>query len=259
MALETSENPDNEAEVEVIEPQAVIEVPVAQDVAIVEEETNNSESIQQAEVQDRTSETVDSVEQAVSTAGSEESTDSAESAVAANPVDLQQPPAESVKNATLLSPDEKDVLAVQKALQLLAESQTAEAYSVLEQQIIENRYAHQTRETYAKLLFSEGNHLGALELTDAGLSLSPNHSGFKKVKARILISQGRLNEAINLLLTRAPSVNADLEYHELLATAQLASRDYEGALISYTGLVRQDRAGVTGGMDLPLPRILWVT
>ena len=163
-------------------------------------------------------------------------------ATAQNQVDLSQQPAEEVKNAAQLTPDERDVLAVQKALQLIADNNTTAAYATLEQEIINNRYALQTRETYAKLLINEGNLLGAYELNEAGLALSPNHPGFKKIKARLLIAQGELDQAVSLLLTRAPSIDADLEYHEILATAQLASRDYEGALISYTGLVRADQS-----------------
>lgn len=164
-----------------------------------------------------------------------------QAAIAQNAINLGEPPAEEVKNASVQSPEEQDVRAVQKALQLIAENRTIEAYAALEQEIIDNRYAHQSRETYAKLLLNEGNHLGAFELIEAGLDLSPNHRGFKKVKARLLIAQGNLSAAVDLLLSRAPPVDSDLEYHEILATAQLASRDYEGALISYSGLVRQDQ------------------
>lgn len=158
-----------------------------------------------------------------------------------NTTDLSQAPAEEVKNVAQRTPEERDVLAVQNALQLIADNDLAAAYIALEEEIVRNRYAHQTRETYAKLLINEGNLLGALDLTNGGLALSPNHSGFKKIKARLLIAQSELNQAVDLLLTRAPPVDQDLEYHEILATAQLASRDYEGALISYTGLVRQDQ------------------
>ncbi|MCG8415784.1 MAG: hypothetical protein MI746_16335 [Pseudomonadales bacterium] len=157
-------------------------------------------------------------------------------------VDLTQAPTENVKDAAELTPEEEDLIAVQEALRLIADNNTATAYAILEQQIVENRYAHQSRETYAKLLMNDGNLLGAFELTEAGLGLSPNHSGFKKIKARLLIADGQLGAAVELLLSRAPEVGVDLEYHDILATAQLASRDYEGALISYTELVQQDQS-----------------
>ncbi len=167
--------------------------------------------------------------------------DTPSSDLTAGTANLNQSPAEEVKNAAQRTPEERDVLAVQQALQLIAQNNITEAYVTLEQEILDNRYAHQARETYAKLLINEGNLRGALELTESGLELSPNHPGFKKIKARLLIAQGELINAVDLLLTRAPPVDEDLEYHEILATAQLASRDYEGALISYTGLVRLDQ------------------
>lgn len=148
----------------------------------------------------------------------------------------------TIKEAAVVSADEQDTLAVQEALRLIARNQDDAAYAVLEEQIIENRYAHQSRETYAKLLLSIGNLGQAYELVEAGLLLAPNHSGFKKVKARLLIATNDIPTAVSILLSRAPEVGIDLEYHEILASAQLATRDYEGASLSYTGLVRQDQS-----------------
>ncbi len=148
---------------------------------------------------------------------------------------------ESVKDQAELTSEEADTMAVQDALDLIAENQLTRAYTVLEQEILANRYAHRSRETYAKLLLSQGDRENADALIAAGLQLAPNHPGFKKVKARILINERRIDEAIGLLLSRAPEVAEDLEYHEILASAQLASRDFEGALISYRSLVQMDQ------------------
>lgn len=149
--------------------------------------------------------------------------------------------AESIKNDAELSPQQQDVLAVQEALRIIAVNQPDEAYAVLGEFIALNRYAHQSRETYAKLLLSQGAHRQAADLVEAGLQLAPNHAGFKKIKARLLISNDETAAAVALLLRRAPDVSMDVEYHEILATAQLTSRDYEGAAVSYTSLLRQDR------------------
>lgn len=183
-----------------------------------------------------------SSEQTTETSGQSESADVASAAPVPNRVNLSAAPTEEVKRGATLTPEEQDVLVVQEALRLIADNNSTAAYALLEKQIMDNRYAHQSRETYAKLLLNEGNLLGASQLADSGLALSANHAGFKKIKARLLIAQGLLDEAVNLLITRAPEVSKDLEYHDILATAQLASRDYEGALISYTGLVQQDQS-----------------
>ncbi len=155
---------------------------------------------------------------------------------------INRPPSETVKNYAEMSPEERDTLAVQYALRLIQSNDLNQAYASMEEHVMQNRYAHQTRETYAKLLVNEGNLLAARNLVETGLQLAPNHAGFKKVKARILIGNGDIADAVTLLESRAPAVHEDIEYHELLATAQLASRDFEGAQLSYTGLVRQDQS-----------------
>lgn len=147
----------------------------------------------------------------------------------------------TVKNTAEFTPEERDTLGVQEALELIANNRAADAFARLEQEISANRYAHQSRETYAKLLISQGRLEDAVALIDSGLSLAPNHHGYKKVKARLLIAAGELSAAIDLLMTRAPSALDDVEYHDLLASAQLASRDYEGAAVSYTSLVQIDQ------------------
>ncbi len=79
----------------------------------------------------------------------------------------------------------------------------------------------------------DGDAASAMQLVNDGLGLAPNHAGFKKVKARLLMAAGDVAEAADLLVRRAPTVSDDIEYHEILATRSLA-RDYEGARLSYS-------------------------
>jgi MSHA biogenesis protein MshN len=167
-------------------------------------------------------------------------TTQAEEIVAADPRLVRDAPKESVKEAPEFSNEQLDTIAVQTALRQLSDGQTAAAYQTLEDYISENRFAHQSRETYAKLLMSSGRVVDANALIDAGLMIAPNHSGFKKVKARLLMANGQLREAVDILMSRAPTVAADSEYHDLLASAQLSSRDFAGAIISYSSLVQTD-------------------
>ncbi|MEX0965250.1 MAG: tetratricopeptide repeat protein [Pseudohongiellaceae bacterium] len=156
------------------------------------------------------------------------------------PRSVREGPVESVKEAPEYSNEQMDTIAVQAALRQIADGQTVAAYQTLEDHIASNRFAHQSRETYAKLLMSGGRTADASALIDAGLDLAPNHSGFKKVKARVLMATGQLSEAVEVLISRAPEVRNDPEYHDLLASAQLSSRDFAGAMISYRGLVQLD-------------------
>lgn len=148
---------------------------------------------------------------------------------------------ESVKDEAEISADQRDAMAVQQSLRLLADSKTVEAYANFASYIVENKYAHQSRETYAKLLLNSGELEIANKLIAEGLDLAPNHTGFKKVKARLLIQEGHLLDAVALLVAKAPEVSEDIEYHEILASAQLATKDYAGAAISYSELVGADQ------------------
>jgi len=134
-------------------------------------------------------------------------------------VDLSASPVESVKNSARMTPEERDTTAVQAALGFIAENNPTAAYSRLEQELLQNRYAHQSREIYAKLLMRQGDAYSALELIDGGLEIAPNHAGYKKVKARILMAAGEIEAATDLLMRRAPPIGEDIEYHDILATA----------------------------------------
>ncbi len=162
-------------------------------------------------------------------------------AIVADPALVRSSPVESVKEAPEFTNQQLDTIAVQEALRQISDGKTEDANETLEQFIASNRYAHQSRETYAKLLMSRGYLEEANTLIDAGIELAPNHSGFKKVKARLLMSVGDIGEAVSLLINRAPDMVDDSEYHDLLASAQLSSRDFSGAVISYRGLVQHDQ------------------
>lgn len=162
-------------------------------------------------------------------------------AIEADPALVRSSPIQSVKEAPKFSNEQLDTIAVQEALRQISDGNIEDANETLANFIAINRYAHQSRETYAKLLMSRGYLEQANTLIDVGIELAPNHSGFKKVKARLLMSVGEIAEAVSLLINRAPDIADDSEYHDLLASAQLSSRDFSGAVISYRGLVQHDQ------------------
>lgn len=155
---------------------------------------------------------------------------------------LENEISESVKEAPEYTSEQRDTIAVQEAVQLISDGQMSEAHAILGRHIESNRYASQSREFYAQLLLSQGKIRAAYELVESGLELSPNHQGFKKVKARLLIGDGQMEDAVSILITRAPDIADDTEYHDILATVQLLTKDYEGAALSYRGLVQQDQS-----------------
>lgn len=133
---------------------------------------------------------------------------------------------------------ERDRLQVQEALTLWSQGQQLTALQLLDGFAYENPEAHQSRETLAKLLIQQGEIERALQAAELGLQISPAHPGYKKVKARILLGQSEVPQALALLAATPPSVANDPEYHNLLAAAQLAGGEYTAAIQSYQSLLR---------------------
>jgi Flp pilus assembly protein TadD len=166
-----------------------------------------------------------------------------ENAIAINttvqPATLLDAP-QTIRSIDELSANEVDVIQVQSALTLLANGNEEAAFDALSSHVRAAPAAHQSRETLIKLLLSRGQTARAGALADAGLSIAPNHSGFKKAKARVLIVNKNYESAAALLSVRAPKPSSDLEYHELLASAQLGAGDFVGAMQSYRQLIQFD-------------------
>ena len=147
---------------------------------------------------------------------------------------------QTIRSSDELSANEVDVIQVQNALKLLANGNEEAAFDALSSHVRSAPAAHQSRETLIKLLLSRGQTARAGTLADAGLSIAPNHSGFKKSKARFLIADKNYESAAALLSARAPEPRSDLEYHELLASAQLGAGDFVGAMQNYRQLLQFD-------------------
>lgn len=147
---------------------------------------------------------------------------------------------QTIRSTDELSANEVDVIQVQNALKLLANGNEEAAFDALSSHVRVAPAAHQSRETLIKLLLSRGQTARAGTLADAGLAIAPNHSGFKKAKARFLITDKNYESAAALLSARAPEPSSDLEYHELLASAQLGAGDFVGAMQNYRQLLQFD-------------------
>ncbi|PCH60667.1 MAG: hypothetical protein COC19_05620 [SAR86 cluster bacterium] len=146
----------------------------------------------------------------------------------------------ALKNAVVLNSQQQDLQIVQQALQLFNANRQTDSLALLENYLLVNPSAHQSRETLAKLILSRGQTQQALEIVAEGLAIASAHTGFKKLMARMMLADARPQEAANLLSTRAPAVEDDSEYYEFLATAQLSSKDNEGAIHSYKSLLQVD-------------------
>ncbi|MEX1199129.1 MAG: tetratricopeptide repeat protein [Pseudohongiellaceae bacterium] len=135
---------------------------------------------------------------------------------------------------------ERDRRQVQDALTLWSDGRRTEALEALDQFTVDHPQAHLSREMLGKLLLQRGETGIATQVADIGLQIAPMHNGYRKLKARLLMAANQPGEALELLDNRPPSAEGDSEYHELLATAALASQQYRVARRSYENLLGTD-------------------
>ena len=146
----------------------------------------------------------------------------------------------STRVARELSFYDRDRQEVQTALQQWASGQQLTALQTLDSFAFENPQAHYSRETLIKLLIQMGESERAMQAAELGLAIQPGGVTYRKLKARLLLLANTPLEAVGLLSVAAPAVGSDTEYHDLLASAYLASRQYEGSVVSYQALLQQD-------------------
>ncbi len=141
-----------------------------------------------------------------------------------------------------MSLQDRDRQAVQQALQQWSSGQRLQALQTLDRFAYENPVAHGSRETLAKLLIQQGEPERAMQAVELGLSIAPGNNAYKKIKARLDIEQGRAEQALQMLLASPPPVQADTEFHDLMATAFLSTQQYDFATATYQSLLQQNAA-----------------
>lgn len=73
------------------------------------------------------------------------------------------------------------------------------------------------RELLIKLLIQTGNETKAADQLEVGLQLQPDYPAFLMLKAQLLVNQGKINNALTLLQSDAPSIEKNPEYHAFIA------------------------------------------
>lgn len=145
-----------------------------------------------------------------------------------------------VRTARELTLQERDRNASQQALRLAQDGQLPQAYDSLYHFLADNPQAHQSRTTLITMLFAQEDYEQASALVEEGLSLAPNHIGYKKIKARLLMMRGEYIQAIRLLNNLPPLLSEDTEYYELLASLYQQVGNHNAAIETYQELIRQD-------------------
>ena len=161
--------------------------------------------------------------------------------VAAVPATEAPAPSAPIRSPRSLSFLEQDQLQVQEALRLASGNQNEMAMQQLREFVNANPNAHNSREAMIKLALQKGDSATAEQLLQNGFSLDVNRAGYRKLQARMMLGAGQAEQAMQLLSVNIPTIQDDVEYHDILATAYLSVQDYGKAALSYEALVQQNR------------------
>lgn len=97
---------------------------------------------------------------------------------------------------------------------------------------------NRSRELLAGIYIKKGRIVEARTLLQYGIRLSPMHSIFSKLYARILMEQNANITAISILLRNPPSLAADSDYHALLAALYQKNKQHHKAATLYSQLLK---------------------
>lgn len=93
------------------------------------------------------------------------------------------------------------------------------------------------RVTLAALLIDQGFKIRAKKIVDDGLIINPDGSSLIELKARLLSDDGKNNEALTLLLSNAPTLSDNPDYHAFIAALYEKTNHYKLAANVYQQLL----------------------
>lgn len=129
-----------------------------------------------------------------------------------------------------------------RARQLLNKADLAGAEQILRNRIAKHSHnSVEARGLLATLILSTGNYSEAKGVITDGLAIHPQNTGLRKLQSRLLISEGKADQAVSILQSNTPAVVKDPEYYELLASAYQQTRDYERSAKTYYQLLQHSR------------------
>lgn len=103
------------------------------------------------------------------------------------------------------------------ALDFSALGQNNKATQLLSNLLIKYPEFNTARESLISILLESGNFVKANKIVDVGLDQEPNYVPFIQLKARILVAEGKVNSALDLLQRAAPSIENSPDYHAFMA------------------------------------------
>jgi predicted Zn-dependent protease len=97
---------------------------------------------------------------------------------------------------------------------------------------------NKSRELLTGIYIKSARIVEARTLLQYGIRISPNHTIFAKLYARILMEQNDNITAISVLLRHPPALRADADYHALLAALYQKNKQHQEAATVYSQLLK---------------------
>ncbi|MGB0205827.1 MAG: tetratricopeptide repeat protein [Neptuniibacter sp.] len=145
----------------------------------------------------------------------------------------------TVKPVTKSKQVVSDQQAVAQARSLVSKIELQKAIKVLEKRIAQAPdKSAQTRGYLVTVQLSSGLREAAERLLLESLRIHPHDLTLRKLQARVLLSERKVVETLQLLESSKPAVEKDPEYYELLATAYQQGEQYPQAAKIYYQLLQ---------------------
>lgn len=145
-------------------------------------------------------------------------------------------PAQPVKKSKQIVSDQQSVA---QARSLVSKTEIQNAIKVLEKRIaLAPEKSVQARGYLVTLQLSSGLREPASILLQESLLIHPQDFTLRKLQSRVLLSDRKVTETLQLLENSKPAVERDPEYYELLATAYQQGGQYEQAAKMYYQLLQ---------------------
>lgn len=136
-----------------------------------------------------------------------------------------------------LSPEQMREQSYQEALDLSHNGKQAAAVVILKKILLIAPESHDARQTLATIYLQRGEIQQALDLLNAGLNNTPKDIAFIQLSARALLSQGKPEQALELMQTISPAIQTAPDFYALLAVVQQRLGDFMFAAEIYQQLV----------------------
>jgi MSHA biogenesis protein MshN len=125
-----------------------------------------------------------------------------------------------------------------QARRALERGDDAAAEPLLSQALGANPKLHVAREALATLRIRQGRLDEAESTVRVGLDLDPSRPGYRKLVARLELARGRPGDAVAVLEREAPTLEQDVEYYGLLASAYQRIGRHDASARLYRDLMR---------------------